>query len=161
MPAVEDNRIVTLPATAIDPGADWRKIDGLGSTGGVLRARLNLAGPGAPAVYSFATSTEVGGTLKIVALPTHPLDPAKGVRVGVSLDGASMQVLDFSTLGRSDVWRQNVLTNTAVQAIALRLLKAGRHELKIYPLDPGVTLDRIEIDLDRAPGHYGAIEAQP
>ncbi|WP_443751255.1 glycosyl hydrolase 115 family protein [Asticcacaulis solisilvae] len=159
--AVEDNRIVTLPAAAIDPGTDWQKIDGLGSTGAVLRARLNLAGQGAPAVYSFATSTEVGGTLKVIALPTHPLDPAKGVRVGVSLDGAPMQVLDLSTLGRSDAWRQNVLTNTAVAALPLRLLKAGSHELKVYPLDPGVTLDRIEIDLDRAPGHYTAMEAQP
>ncbi len=159
--AIEDNRIVTLPAAAIDPGTDWQKIGGLGSTGAVLRARLDLSGQGAPAVYTFATSTEVGGALKIIALPTHPLDPAKGVRINIQLDGGAPQMLDLSTLGRSDVWRQNVLTNTAVATVPLRLLKAGSHELKIYPLDPGVTLDRIDINLDRAPGHYGAEEPQP
>jgi hypothetical protein len=62
---------------------------------------------------------------------------------------------------KSDAWRQNVLSNTAVGTLPLRLLKADTHELKIYPLDPGVALDRIDIDLDRAPGHYGAVETQP
>ncbi len=159
--AVEDNRIVTLPAASVDPGTDWQKVEGLGSTGAILRARLDLSGKGAPAVYAFATSTEVGGTLKVVTLPTHPLDPGKSVRLGVELDGGALQVLDLSTLGRSDVWRQNVLTNTAVATLPLRLLKAGSHELKVYPLDPGVTLDRVEIDLDRAPGHYSLVETQP
>ncbi|MBW8735212.1 MAG: glycosyl hydrolase 115 family protein, partial [Asticcacaulis sp.] len=155
---VEDNRIVTLPAATGTLGADWQRIDGLGSTGAVMRARLDLTGTGTPATYSFATSTEVGGVLKVVALPTHPLDPGKGVRVGVQLDGGAMQVLDLSTLGRSDAWRQNVLTNTAVATVPLRLLKAGPHDLKLFPLDPGVTIDRVEIDLDRAPGHYGAMK---
>jgi hypothetical protein len=36
------------------------------------------------------------------------------------------------------------------------MLEPGRHRLEIYALDPGVVLDRIEIDLDGAPTHYGA-----
>ncbi|WP_245531434.1 glycosyl hydrolase 115 family protein [Asticcacaulis biprosthecium] len=161
--AAEDNRIVTLRATAGEIGPDWQTIEGLGSLGSVLRARLDLpSGPqGTPAVYSFSTSTEVGGVLKVIALPTHALDPGKGVRVAVQLDGGPVQVLDFATLGRSDAWKNNVLTNTAVGTLPLKLLTKGQHEIRVYPLDPGVTLDRIEIDLDRAPYHYGAVEPQP
>ncbi|ESQ86957.1 hypothetical protein ABAC460_21495 [Asticcacaulis sp. AC460] len=161
--AEENNRTVTLRATGGEIGSDWQVIEDLGSLGSVLRARLDLpSGPhGTPAVYSFATSTEVGGVLKIIALPTHALDPGKGVKIALRLDDGPVQVLDFATLGRSDVWKNNVLTNTAVATVPLKLLTKGAHKITVYPLDPGVTLDRIEIDLDRAPYHYGAVEPQP
>jgi hypothetical protein len=102
-----------------------------------------------------ATSTEAGGRLKVIALPTHAPTPRAGVRVAVELDGAAPQVLDFNTVGRSDEWRGNVLGNTAVRDVPLSTLAAGRHTLKLYPLDPGVMIDRVEIDLDGAPAHYG------
>ena len=160
----EDNRVVTLAATGGTAGPDWQQIDGLGSLGGVLRARLDLPSnisdnltATTPAVYPFATSTEVGGTLRVIALPAHPLDPTKGARVAVQIDGGAIQVLDFATLGRSDVWRNNVLTNTATGDLPFKRLSAGPHELRLYPLDPGVMIDRIDINLDRAPAHYGAM----
>lgn len=159
---IEDNRIVTLSAADADRGSDWEIIDGLGSLGRSLRARLDLPGhtpsdptTATPAIFTFATSTEVGGTLNIIALPTHPLTPKSGVRLAVQLDGGDTQVLDLNTVGRSDEWRGDVLTNTAVREIALATLPAGRHVLKVYALDPGVILDRIEVDLDGAPAHYG------
>jgi hypothetical protein len=40
--------------------------------------------------------------------------------------------------------------------LAIKLLEPGAHVLKIHALDPGVVLDRIEIELDGAPKHYGA-----
>jgi len=159
---VEDNRIVTLGAADAEPGSDWQVVDGLGSLGRSLRARLDLPGRAPsdiaglrPAGFAFATSTEVGGTLKVIALPTHPLTPKTGLRVVVQLDDAAPQTLDFGTIGRSDEWRDDVLTNTAVRAVDLPMLAAGRHTLKIYALDPGVVLDRVEVDLDGAPAHYG------
>lgn len=165
---VEDNRIVTLPAAGQTTGADWRRIDGLGSMGGVLRARLDLpaqpddAPPqSAPAVYRFATSTAAGGVLKLIALPTHPLTRDLKVRMAAQLDDGPVQTFDFSTLGRSDQWRENVLTNTAVRESPLRMLAAGEHTLKVWPLDPGVMLDRIDIDLDGARAHYGPASSGP
>jgi hypothetical protein len=159
----ENNRVVTLRATSGKAGADWGVVEGLGSLDSVLRARLDLPSgqQGTPATYTFATSTEVGGILKVIALPTHALDPGKGVRVAVQLDNGPVQTLDFATLGRSDAWKNNVLTNTAVASVPLRLLTKGQHEVRLYPLDPGVTIDRIEIDLDRAPYHYAPVELQP
>ncbi len=158
----ENNRVVTIPATTGTTGKDWQTIAGLGSMGAALRARLDLpstqANAGAlpdPAVYDFVTSTDVGAVMRIIALPTHALSPDKSVRIAVQLDDMPLQIVDLATLGRSDVWRNNVLTNTAVATIPLKHLSSGRHQLKVYPLDPGVMLDRIEINLDRAPAHYG------
>lgn len=165
----EDNRSVTLRADQASLSTDWQKLDGLGSLGSVLRARLDLASAQdasaaaqrPPVIYHFATATAVGGKLSVIALPTHALTPEHGVRAMVSLDGAPPQVLDFATLGRSDVWRGNVLTNTAVQTVTLSSLPAGEHTLKLYALDPGVIIDRIELDLDGAKAHYGALRTDP
>ena len=79
-----------------------------------------------------------------------------GVRIAVSLDGGPLQIFDYATIGRSDEWRENVLSNTAVRSLPFKLLQPGPHVLKVHALDPGVVLDRIEIELDGAPKHYGA-----
>jgi hypothetical protein len=161
----EQDRRVTIPALAGSAGADWEKLPGLGAKGGALRARLTLpsrtlaeAQTGTPATYRFATVTATGASLNVVALPTHPLAPANGVRVAMSLDDGPMQVLDFATIGRSDQWRANVLSNRAIASVPIKMVTPGTHTLRLVPLDPGVTLDRIELILDRARPLYGAGE---
>jgi hypothetical protein len=34
-------------------------------------------------------------------------------------------------------------------------LKPGAHTLRVYALDPGVVLDRIDVVMDGAPAYYG------
>jgi hypothetical protein len=159
----ESYRAIAIPVTSARMNSQWETIDGLGSGGRVVRAKLDLpsldmkgAATSAPLVYRFTSSSAVGGEAKVVALPTRPLHPGLGVRVAVSLDGGPLQLFDYATVGRSDEWRENVLSNTAVRSLTFKLLKPGAHELRIHALDPGVVLDRIEIDLDGAPAHYGA-----
>jgi hypothetical protein len=76
----------------------------------------------------------------------------------MSLDDGPMQELDFATVGRSDRWRTNVLSNTAVASVALKAVAPGPHKLQLVALDPGVTLDRLELVFDRARPLYGAGE---
>jgi hypothetical protein len=159
----EAYRAIAIPVTSAPVNPQWETIDGLGSQGQVVRARLDLpsldakdAARAAPLIYRFTSRSEVGGEARVVALPTRPLHPGLGVRIAVSLDGGPVEVFDYATVGRSDEWRENVLSNTAVRSLAFKLLKPGPHELRIHALDPGVVLDRIEIDLDGAPAHYGA-----
>jgi hypothetical protein len=153
--AIEDERRITMPALTARYGADWEAIADLGSQHGALRAKLALptrgsAAQGTPATWRFATMTEAGANLHLVALPTHPRDPAQGLRAAVKLDDGDWQTLDFATKARSDRWRQNVLTNTAVATLPLKSFAAGAHQVAIVPLDPGLTLDRVELVLDGA-----------
>ncbi len=161
---VEDQRTVAIPVAAAPANPAWEVVPELGSQGASLRSRLDLAsldaaraGTVPPLDYRFATRSVRDGRVRIVLLPTHPLTPSAGLRLGVSLDGGAIQLLDFSTLGRSDEWRENVLSNTAVRSIDVRRLAAGAHELRLYALDPGLVLDRIEVELDGAVRRYGAI----
>ena len=163
MPAETYRRIV-LPANSAEANSQWEVVDQLGSQGQVLRSKLDLPSASmtgtanaAPLVYRFTSSSAVGGQLQIVALPTRPLRPGMGVRIAVSLDEGPLEMLDFGTIGRSDEWRENVLRNAAVRTIPLKLLRPGVHELKIYALDPGVMIDRIEVNLDGSSKHYGAM----
>lgn len=160
--AIEDERRVIMPALTARHGADWEAIPDLGSQHGALRAKLTLptrgtAAEGTPATWRFATMTEAGAILHVVALPTHPRDPAHGLRAAVRLDDGAWQTVDFATIGRSDQWRQNVLTNTAVADIPLKSFAAGTHRVAIVPLDPGLTLDRVELVLDGARPLYAPL----
>jgi hypothetical protein len=66
-------------------------------------------------------------------------------------------VLDFATEYYAAAWRENVMANTAVVEIHDLPLRQGRHTLGVYVLDPGVTLDRFEIDFRGSSHAYGAV----
>lgn len=170
----ERERIVTLPAAAVGlPAAggsgaksatgDWEFQPGLGTSGQAMRARLDLRSRAAlakdatplPLEYRFHTSTDAGATLRFVAVPVHALTAGQRVRIAVQLDDGPLQTLDYTTVGRSDEWKQNVLSNTAIRTTSVARLAPGKHRLRVYALDPGVVLDRIDVVLDGAPNYYG------
>ncbi len=49
------------------------------------------------------------------------------------------------------------LTNTAVATLPLKTFAAGHHRVAIVPLDPGLTLDRVELVLDGARPLYAPL----
>jgi hypothetical protein len=160
--AGERERIVVLPAPQGGASADWQQLAGLGSSGASMRARLDLAprqpnGLAAvqPLEYRFANATDSAAQIRLVAVPVHPLTAQDRLRIGVALDDGPVEVFDYQTFGRSDEWKQNVLTNAAVRVKPLARLKPGPHTLRVYALDPGVVLDRIDVVMDGAPRYYG------
>jgi hypothetical protein len=137
-------------------------LPGLGSYGASVRSDLAQASVGldsaqsrAPLEYGFVSHMQGAARIKFVTVPAHALTSANGVRLAYSLDGGPLQLLDFETSGRSDEWKRNVLSNTAVRMREVPGLAPGQHSLKVYALDPGVILDRIEIAFDGAPDYYG------
>ncbi|WP_267386755.1 glycosyl hydrolase 115 family protein [Sphingomonas sp. GC_Shp_3] len=157
---VEIGHVITL-TTPYRMSRDWEPIGELGAYGRALRVRLDTPSRGSasavePLRYSFATAETGDATLEMVALPTHPLTSADHLRIAVQIDDGAVQTLDFDTHGRSDVWKQNVLSNTARQSIRLPLLTAGAHDVRVFALDPGFLLDRIEVRRDGAAARYGA-----
>jgi len=96
--------------------------------------------------YSFGTSPAV---VNVYTLPTFPLNNNYEMRYAVKVDDGPLKVLNFKTVGRTDEWKRNVLTNTAVKSVVIPDLKSGKHKLTIYMVDPGVILDKIFINLDQ------------
>ncbi|MDK6078255.1 glycosyl hydrolase 115 family protein [Massilia varians] len=164
----ERERIVTLPAGSAAAGSDWEAQPGLGTSGKAMRARLDLPKRSAaslakakPLEYRFQTRSEGGATLRFVAVPVHALTSDHRLRIAVQLDDGPLETFDYTTVGRSDEWKQNVLSNMAVRSTTLARLKPGVHSLRVYALDPGVVLDRIDVVLDGAPHYYGMPPSDP
>lgn len=119
-----------------------RPIAGLGyEGGGAAIAKDDMA------VYTFALpekSDSVTVTLKL--LPTHPVNPDEGLKVSVSFDGGSPEVFDYATVGRSEEWKMNVLSNQVVCRLRFPVKNASSHSIEIRALSDGVVLDQIEIE---------------
>lgn len=147
----------------------WNVIEGLGSNGKSLEA-LPLVEKAAagdldtlkvesnPAVeYDFYAFNQAPANITITSLPTYPLNKNFEARYGVSIDGGPVSIFNFKTLGRSDEWKRNVLSNSAQRIFKVPNLKAGKHKLAIYMIDPGVILTHIFIDLGVAQPFYGSL----
>ncbi|GGB98816.1 hypothetical protein GM672_03725 [Massilia buxea] len=152
--ATEHDRIITLPATAARADAGWSTVD-VGSFGAAMRSAFALPSRPPALRYSFHSHTAGPARIRIVALPVHPLTSRHRLRIGVALDRQEPATFDFATHGRSDEWKRNVLSNTAVREWTVPALTPGRHELVMRALDPGFILDRIDILFDGAPAYYG------
>jgi hypothetical protein len=160
---IENNGFISIKATNFTRQTkrltrQWKVISDLGYTGNVLQAfPLSIAGNGLKAPdsikrfnavveYDFFTLTSTTPVVTVYALPTHPLNNNFSLRYAVSIDQGPLKIVDLKTVGRSEEWKQNVLRNRAERIIQMPFLKAGKHTLKIYAVDPGVILDEIRID---------------
>lgn len=136
----------------------WKKIDGLGYSKAAMQAYPLTANPlqtdnlakVAPCLeYQIHLNTSSDSELILYAVPTLPITNAHGVRVGVQWNEEPIQIVDFATIGRSEEWKQNVLSNKASKKIALKSTIKGKNTLKIHMIDPGVALDYFYINLNK------------
>jgi hypothetical protein len=161
---IENNGFISIHAanyTRITNKAlyQWKIINDLGYAGKVLQAtpvglkddtvsvnRELIKKNNSFIEYEFYTLTADSLKVHLFTLPTHPLNNNHSMRYAVAVDEGPITIVDFRTFGRSEEWKQNVLSNRAVRQIAWPLPEKGRHILRIYCIDPGVILDEIRID---------------
>lgn len=130
----------------------WKPISGLGYTGKVLcsfhenevdksKSKEGILN------YRFEILNTSNAKLLVYTVPTHALNANFHLRYAIKVDDGEWQIINFETYNRSEVWKQNVLSNSAMQLIKLGELKKGRHNLQIKAIDPEVLIDRMMIDL--------------
>jgi hypothetical protein len=167
------NDHITMDATGFfgstnNGNQKWQVIEGLGSGGKALEALPLTFEPTAKAVdtaavrkaasvtYNFYMVDKSPATFTIITLPTAAVNSGQGVRYAVSIDNGPLKIIDFKTGSRSEEWKKNVLSNTAQRKIPASL-EAGKHTLTIYMIDPGVIVDRLEIDPGNRQPYYGRV----
>ncbi len=132
------------PYLALWNGTDGTKgnympCEGLGYEGKaaelVKGTSISFAWTGRPATDSVEVELRL--------LPTHPIE-GDALRIQVSFDGQSSSVIDYETRGRSEEWKENVLTNQAVRTFRFAVRrKKMRHRIDIKAIDAGVVLDQV------------------
>jgi hypothetical protein len=148
----------------------WERIAGLGATGAAIEALPFTLEPHeagdlsaeairkhAAVCYTYRTRYPGVVTINLVALPTFPLNRHFELRCGVSLDDGPVTVLNFRTFGRSEEWKQAVLSNSLSRGIKGLPVGKGEHHLKVYLIDPGLILDRIIIAPGGLRAFYGLL----
>lgn len=98
--------------------------------------------------YRFYTYSKGLAEITVFTEPTLPVNDSAGMRLALSLDDRQKHIISYKTEGRSEEWKQNVLSNHARCTLKYNFMSAGWHTLKIYPLDPGVIIDQLMINFN-------------
>jgi hypothetical protein len=72
--------------------------------------------------------------------------PGRGLRYAVAIDGEPAQIVDLTADMSAPAWEESVRSDVRRSITKHRVDKSGAHRLRIYSLDPGVTLQKILID---------------
>jgi hypothetical protein len=72
-----------------------------------------------------------------------PLHPGVGARHAVGIDDGREQTLNIATAEYSWEWSENVLRGAAIRVTSPIKLAAGKHTLKLRPLDPALRSTRL------------------
>ena len=157
----EMNRYLSIPSSSFKQKSQtgWQIIESLGYSGSLLCSTMDSVNQESSdqtwVNYDFYSSSKGFCKVNIYCLPNHPINSTYGLKMVVSIDNGEKQILDFQTHGRSEQWKQNVLSNTYCQQAEFKLPENGKHILKIEVLDPGICIDRIEIDFGGLREGYG------
>lgn len=80
--------------------------------------------------------------LEVRMLPTLRIYEGRDTRFAVSIDGAAPKVFSIHEGDYTSEWRWNVLRGYARRFVTL---PAGAHKVRIYLLDPAVTLEELVV----------------
>lgn len=166
---IEENNYISMFAVNYNgavntPDLKWKPVEGLGYAGkAVMLSPAQGSFSDKPATnyaslkYDFYTFSKGNAQVNVYCLPTHALNANHQMRIAISIDGQEPEVIDYRTFDRSETWKQNVLSNTAISVIIHTFKEPGNHTLTITALDPGIIIDRITIDFGGLKPGYAAV----
>jgi len=67
------------------------------------------------------------------------------LRFAVSINDSEEQIYEIQTVGRSEEWKENVLTNRTIRGIKYFNSGSDKLQINIRALDEGIVLDQILI----------------
>lgn len=155
---IEKNGVVVIYANHFSKNnttsdLKWQEINGLGHSKAVMQSEpltsLPILNPENAPVLEYELFTETiieNADLTIAAIPTHPLSTDGELRVAVQWNDEPIQIINFKTEGRSNTWKQNVLSNKALKQVQVPINKTGKQTLRIYMVDAGVLLDYVVLN---------------
>lgn len=94
--------------------------------------------------YQFDASIADSVWIEIALVPTLPVD-GDNIRFAISINQNAPLIFDYKTEGRSEEWKENVLTNQTVRTLKFDIENAGHQYVTIEALDEGVMIDQIKI----------------
>ena len=114
---------------------------------GYQRGAVSLQ-KGSSVTYQFEANNSDSVRIELALAPNHPVE-GNTLRYSIQIDNEPAQVVDFRTEGRSEEWKENVLSNQAIRFTNHSLNGNGKYTVTITALDEGVILDQIKINNEK------------
>jgi hypothetical protein len=129
--------------------AQWARVDGLGRIGAAMTALPQTTpplAPGAGPALAFDVTISGGGLrwLQLVAAPSIATVKDAHLRYAVSVDDGAPTVVDLAADASDKAWEQSVIAHARVGA-SQATLRAGRHVVRVWAIDPGVVAERLVV----------------
>ncbi|WGL18362.1 glycosyl hydrolase 115 family protein [Microbulbifer bruguierae] len=102
------------------------------------------------------------GRIRVQGLfaPSLNVQPGRGLRYAVALNDEEPQVIDVLQDLSASAWETAVKDGVRKSESLHQVLQPGRHRLRIFAVDPGITLQKILIDTDGLkPSYLGPPES--
>jgi hypothetical protein len=164
---VEDGGIVSIEPEHYTGKADmgdlkWIRVEDYGRTLSAMRGQGPvdfgpLAPPqGSPRLdYKIYFFTPGEATLYNVLAPNLAFIPNRDLRFAVSIDdqapqtvtGVPTTIVAAATPRTTNEWVKNVEDEARIVPVKIQIPSAGYHTLKVWVVDPGITLQKMYIDL--------------
>ena len=95
-------------------------------------------------VYLFTTGKV---NIEGIFAPSLPFTPGRGLRYAIAVDNETPQIIDLvKDVNDAAAWEESVRSEMRKTISTHTIDKAGEHKVRIYALDPGVTLSRLVIN---------------
>ncbi len=95
-------------------------------------------------VYLFTTGKL---TIEGIFAPTLPFTPGRGLRYAIAVNDEVPQIIDVvKDVNDAPAWEESVRSEMRKTLSTHTIEKAGQHKVRIYALDPGVTLSRLVLN---------------
>lgn len=125
-----------------------RVIEGLGYCDGVTTMPQQTPSyePSEAPYVTYSTELHEGEcSIEIRTLPTLHVYEGRDIRFAVSLDDNAPEIFSIHEGDFTAEWRRNVLRGYATRTITAHVDKAGKHQVRVYLLDPGMVLEEVRI----------------
>lgn len=170
---------VTLPAsTAIALEAEqfqhqraaaamrWELIPGLGRTGAGSMALFPTTASPIPLAQAASTAPRLDYAFTLddatsadnyqfsaYVIPTHALSGTM-LELAISIDDGAPQLVQLDVKDGGTEWAQGVLNATRIVSVPVGTLTAGKHQLHVYGVRPGIVVDKIVLHQGKLSSGY-------
>ena len=79
-------------------------------------------------------------------LPYRDFLPERGLRYAVAIDDEPAQIVNLVADMSDATWAETVRSDVRLGITKHKVARAGAHKLRIYSLDPAVTLQKLVLD---------------
>ena len=146
---------------------EWKVIADIGRTGnGITIFPVNI-----PSIalteksphleYDMFLSKEGEATVKLILSPTLEFNGNKGLRLAVSMDDETPQVIEMHTDRSQREWERMVAQNAKYLTTKCMIKGVGKHTLKVWAIDPAVVFQKIIVDLGgEKKSYFGPLESK-